>query len=185
MAASAAASTHVHLCPPVGERVVRADLPLRAIISGGQTGADQASLRAARALGLSTGGWAPKDWKTLAGPAPWLGTEFGLREFFSGYPARTAANVRDSDATVRLARFLDSPGERCTLKAILKHDRQRLDVWFSRDFPPNQAHERALVDFIRKYDVRVLNVAGNSEETAPGIGADVEQFLLRALSRAT
>ncbi len=30
------------------------------ILTGGQTGADQAALRAARAAGIATGGWAPK-----------------------------------------------------------------------------------------------------------------------------
>ncbi len=46
------------------------------VISGGQTGADQAALRAARAAGIPTGGWAPLGWKTEEGPAPRLA---GLR----------------------------------------------------------------------------------------------------------
>src|SRR5262249_12492939 len=32
------------------------------VISGGQTGADQGALRAARATGIPTGGWAPRRW---------------------------------------------------------------------------------------------------------------------------
>jgi hypothetical protein len=31
------------------------------VISGGQTGVDQAALRAAKACGIPTGGWAPID----------------------------------------------------------------------------------------------------------------------------
>jgi Circularly permutated YpsA SLOG family len=62
------------------------------IVSGGQTGADQAGLRAARAAGIETGGWAPKGWDTEDGPAPWL-EDFGLIECpVTGYPARTEAN---------------------------------------------------------------------------------------------
>jgi Circularly permutated YpsA SLOG family len=49
------------------------------IITGGQTGADQGGLRAARAAGIATGGFAPKGWATETGAAPWL-AEFGLVE---------------------------------------------------------------------------------------------------------
>ena len=43
---------------------------LTKIISGGQTGADYGALLAAHALGLETGGWAPKGWRTEDGPKP-------------------------------------------------------------------------------------------------------------------
>jgi len=45
---------------------------LERIITGGQIGADQGALRAARAAGIATGGWAPAGWETEAGPAPEL-----------------------------------------------------------------------------------------------------------------
>lgn len=45
-------------------------MPLRWIISGGQTGADQGGLDAGKALGLKTGGLMPKGWRTEAGPRP-------------------------------------------------------------------------------------------------------------------
>jgi hypothetical protein len=34
------------------------------VVTGGQTGADQGGLRAARAAGIATGGWAPQGWLT-------------------------------------------------------------------------------------------------------------------------
>lgn len=72
------------------------------IISGGQTGVDQAALRAAKACGIPTGGWAPKGFRTEAGPAPWL-ADFGLREHASAdYPVRTRANCRDAGLTLIL-----------------------------------------------------------------------------------
>jgi RNA polymerase sigma factor (sigma-70 family) len=40
---------------------------VRKVISGGQTGADQAGLFAAEAFGIETGGWMPKGFLTLAG----------------------------------------------------------------------------------------------------------------------
>lgn len=76
-------------------------MPIK-VISGGQTGVDQAALRAARAAGLPTGGWACKGWVTEAGPAPWL-ADFGLVECpWPGYPARTRWNVGDAGYIVCL-----------------------------------------------------------------------------------
>lgn len=43
--------------------------PVR-IISGGQTGADQGALVAAKQLGIETGGWTPRGFLTEAGPCP-------------------------------------------------------------------------------------------------------------------
>ena len=73
------------------------------VISGGQTGADQAGLAAAKACGIPTGGWMPKGFLTTAGPAPELAAEFGLKEHSGEYAERTGANVRDADATIRFA----------------------------------------------------------------------------------
>jgi hypothetical protein len=84
------------------------------VISGGQTGVDQAALRAARAAGIPTGGWAARGWATEDGPAPWL-ADFGLAECPEpGYPARTIANVCDSDGTLWVG-TTDSPGGQLTL----------------------------------------------------------------------
>ena len=52
---------------------------LEKVICGGQTGADQARLRAARAAGIPTGGFAPNGRLTEDGPAPGL-AEYGLTE---------------------------------------------------------------------------------------------------------
>lgn len=187
---------------PSGKRVVREDLPLlAAIISGGQTGSDQAGLRAAYILGLATGGHAPKGWRTLAGAAPWLGTEFGLIEHeSSNYANRTASNVINSDATVRIASDFSSPGERCTLKAIEKYNKPYLNITVGR-FEDGllvvQAYdsqrkvcgglgdnvEKMLVRFLVEHSVKILNVAGNSNTTCAGIDEIAERFLLMTLSR--
>ena len=159
------------------------NLVLEKLVSGGQTGADQASLRAGRRLGLETGGWAPRGWRTLAGLAPWL-ADYGLAEYHSSaYAGRTAANVRDSDATVRFARDFFSPGERCTLKAINSFKRPYHDVHVDWIRLHEAVARGSFVKFLVDNKVKVLNVAGNSEETAPGIGRAVEEFLVRALSR--
>lgn len=89
------------------------------VVSGGQTGADQAGLRAARSVGIPTGGWAPAGWMTEDGPAPRL-AGFGLVELAEGgYPERTRANARDSTATVWFGNP-DSTGGRTTLRACYR-----------------------------------------------------------------
>ena len=71
------------------------------IISGGQTGADQGALLAARALSLPSGGTAPTGWLTETGSEESLLKGFGLIECPEpGYDARTRQNVLDADGTV-------------------------------------------------------------------------------------
>lgn len=85
---------------------------LKKVISGGQTGADLGGLRAAKAVGIATGGFAPKGW-LIEGEggsgwvaAPWLGTDYGLTECQLGESvsermvARRRLNVRDCDGVV-------------------------------------------------------------------------------------
>jgi hypothetical protein len=143
------------------------------VISGGQNGADQAGLRAAKACGLPTGGWIPKGCRTLDGPRPDLLDEYGMTEHASEkYPPRTEANVKDSDGTIRFAKTFSSPGEKCTLKAIKWYNRPHFDVNISKPPDPEE-----VLSWLKKYDIKVLNVAGNSEQTAPGIGDFVFDYL--------
>jgi hypothetical protein len=137
---------------------------LRKIISGGQTGADQAGLVVAKRFGLETGGIMPKGWKTLEGPRPDFANLYGLREHASeNYVPRTYENARDGDATVRLAGTFESRGEICTLKAIQNYDKPHFDVDLS-DPPP----VTNFVEWLTKNNVAVLNVAGNAEQTYKG-----------------
>jgi len=93
-------------------------MKLRKVISGGQTGADQAGIIEARKLGLETGGWAPRGWRTEDGAAPWL-EEYGLKQHPSSrYPPRTIANVNDSDCTFWFGN-IGSPGYWCTRNACV------------------------------------------------------------------
>jgi len=140
-------------------------MQLKKVISGGQTGADQAGLYAARDSLIKTGGWAPKNWITKNGAQPDLLISFGLVEHQSGYKARTFANVRDSDGTIRLAYNFKSPGEICTLNAIIQYKKPKLDINIPIKEKPN-----IVLDFINRYSISVLNIAGN---TQPEKGIDV------------
>lgn len=156
-------------------------MKLEKIISGGQTGVDQAALRAARRSSIATGGWAPRCWMTLVGPQKELLSGFGLVEHEGGYAARTEANVRDSDVTLRIASNFKSPGEKLTKLCTFKYGKPRFDVFVDVKFGVEQFRElrfQTLLTFLQRYNVRALNVAGNSEQTSPGIGAVAEEFLV-------
>jgi hypothetical protein len=79
---------------------------LTRVISGGQTGVDQAALRAARDCGLEIGGWCPPGRACESGVIP---PEFPLEETEQERSPdapevprsqRTEWNVRDSDGTL-------------------------------------------------------------------------------------
>jgi len=85
------------------------------VISGGQIGADQAGLFAARDCNIETGGFAPKGYLTENGNDISLKTKFGLEEpNFSGYPIRTRLNVAHSDGTLVFGNH-NSPGCKLTI----------------------------------------------------------------------
>lgn len=147
---------------------------LRKVISGGQTGVDRAALQAAKATGLETGGWMPKGFLAHDGTRPDFAGLFGLREHPSSdkYPPRTELNVRNSDATLRLAARFDTRGEQCTMKMIRKHRKPTLDVDVLNPPPPED-----VAQWILDHRCQTLNVAGNSEKAWPGIEQIAEVYL--------
>lgn len=161
------------------------------VISGMQNGVDQAALFAAKKAGITTGGYAPVGYKTLDGCRPDIGEAFGLVALeTSSYSYRTEMNVMNSDATLQIAYDLQSAGELCTTKAILKHQKPYYVIqvencyaidshlrFTSSKYSIDSHHVNGLLTFLS--DVRKLNVAGNSEKTAPGIQIFVEDFLVQ------
>ena len=137
---------------------------LEKIISGGQTGADQAGLDAAALFGIETGGWCPRGFKTEKGCDLRL-KKFGLVETDSPlYPPRTFANARDSDGTIRFAQDFTTRGEICTLNGIKKFNKPHIDVDMGSPRPVVE-----VVEWIMANNIKTLNVAGNRESTNPGI----------------
>lgn len=146
---------------------------LERVISGGQTGADRGGLIAAKAAGLRTGGWMPKGFLAHDGLRPELADLYGVQEHDSPkYPPRTALNVKESDATIRFATDWKSPGEVLTLKLLERYGRPHFAVT-----PGGSETPAAAAAWLARHAPRVLNVAGNSERTSPGIEAFVTAFL--------
>jgi hypothetical protein len=149
---------------------------LRKVISGGQTGADQAGWKAAKSCGLETGGWMPLGFETEVGLRPVFSDLYGAVEHPSGdYPSRTKANVRDSDATLILTGSIVGPGTQLTISEANRIGRPCLHVAKGK---PDAA--RLIADWIARYRVETLNVAGNRESTTLGIGLWAETLLVEA-----
>jgi len=147
------------------------------MISGGQTGADIAGLVVAKKSGLATGGSMPKGFKTLEGPKPDYAKLFGIEEHASeSYVPRTHKNVQDADGTIRLAFNFGSAGEKCTLKAIVKYDKPHIDVNLATPITPKE-----VAKWVIENNIETLNIAGNSEQTAPGTYKAVKEYLTEVL----
>lgn len=146
---------------------------LERVISGGQTGADRAGWRAAQRFLLSTGGWMPRGFRAEDGSRHEFAASFGARELpEDDYPARTRANVRDSDATLLFADDPDADGSRLTQACCLELSRPCLVLR-----PSDAPDPGAMAAWIAAHPIRTLNVAGSRESIAPGIGAWVERHL--------
>lgn len=152
------------------------------IISGDQTGVDQAGLRAARRCNIPTGGWVPRDFMTETGPEPDLPRSFNCKPCISrGYRARTILNVRDSDMTILMIGAGRGPqgfsiGPYLTFDVCQSLRRPVTHVHFTSTFHP-LAKPESTAAFITANSPSVINIAGNRESSFPGIGAAVEEYL--------
>ena len=144
------------------------------IVSGGQTGVDRAALDAALELGMAVGGWCPLGRLAEDGRIP---EHYPLSETpTEEYAVRTEWNVRDSDATLVLARGGLSGGTAYTVECADRLGRPCLVVNLDDDPDPDEVR-RALSDAIA-----VLNVAGPRESTSPGIYLVARRFLRELLA---
>ncbi len=161
------------------------------VISGGQTGADIAGLRAAKDAGIQTACLMPRGFRTLDGPKPEYVQLYNARQHTSSaYLPRTEENVLRSDGTIRFATDFYSAGEMCTWNAIVRRRKAYLDVPFilenstrTAELVPDTVRPIDVVQWIREKKIHTLNVAGNSERTQPSIEAAVYKFLSDVFQR--
>ena len=126
------------------------------IISGGQTGADQAALDDAIKLGIPHGGWIPKGRLTENGP---LSDKYNLIEMpTESYRERTKKNIRESDGTLILSRGRLTGGSEYTEKWAVKYDKPMIHI----DLSIITSFDATVLinDWIVDYDIKVMNVAG-------------------------
>ena len=135
------------------------------IISGGQTGADQAALDVAIKLGIPHGGSIPKGRITEKGV---LDEKYNLKEMeTSNYNKRTEQNVIDSDGTLIISHGKLTGGSEYTREMAIHHKRPFLHVDLNETFT-FQAAER-IRSWITERGVNILNVAGPRASKDPAI----------------
>lgn len=153
-------------------------MALQKIVSGGQTGSDRGGLNAAIALDLKHGGYCPKGRRAEDGVIP---PQYKLKETVSSeYPVRTAMNVIQSDGTVVFTYGTPKRGSALTLGLCKKNKKPVLHI----DLLAFTDREDAdlLRNWIKKENIRALNVAGSRESTCPGIQTVVERIIILACS---
>ena len=145
------------------------------LVSGGQTGVDRAALDIALKLGVPCGGWCPLGRRAEDGP---LKETYPLQETpSSDYVQRTRWNVRDSDGTMVLYRGSLSGGSALTVELAKEHNKPCLVIDLREDSLPEK-----LLDWLKRYKIRTLNVAGTRESGSPGIYDEACRFLEEAFS---
>jgi hypothetical protein len=150
---------------------------IQKIISGGQTGADRAALDFAIERGIPHGGWIPKGRKTEDGTLP---EKYHLQEMPTGsYSRRTEKNVLDSDGTLIVSHSLLTGGSALTTGFAEHHGKP----WIHIDLEMTSYPEAAIMirEWVRRYNITVLNVAGARESKDPMIYQTTMDLLDAAL----
>ena len=138
---------------------------IKKIISGGQTGADQAALDVAIEIGIAHGGWIPKGRKTEAGR---LSDKYQLSEIDSiDYEQRTELNVADSDGTIIFSHGDLTGGSAFTREMAWKHNKPCLHI----DLNTLSEYKAVVIirDWVQVRKIKILNVAGSRASHDPKI----------------
>lgn len=155
-------------------------IPLRCIISGGQTGADRGCLEAAYDLGLRRGGMAPAGWRAEDGVIPpWYRTGM-FQSASTAYPVRTRANVEASGGTLILSfgALGTGSGSAQTANIAAQLGKPLMHIKLPRGRGPQfQIAAGRIMDFLRYHQIVTLNVAGPRESRELGLQAAVRAAL--------
>ena len=152
------------------------------IISGGQTGTDQAALDAALFCNLEIGGWCPPGKINEDGL---ISSQYPLQETSSDASVhaphiprsrRTEKNVADADATLVLVNKIP-PLDMGTDFAIQCCYRYNKPLFIFDPFRPDVVENIIKESSIAGYNI--LNIAGPSEKSQPGIYETVYRVLVQ------
>ena len=143
------------------------------IISGGQTGVDQAALDAAIEAGRDYGGAIPLGRRTEQGP---LSVKYAsMTELTTAeYAARTEKNLCDADATLIVYRGNLSGGSKFTAEQCKKYKKELLLINLENRTTSVEKHIQTWLQVLAP---GILNVAGPRESSSPGIYKEVKALL--------
>ncbi len=142
------------------------------IISGGQSGVDRAALDFALSYGIQCGGWCPTGRLAEDGIIP---DKYPLKESItSNYEERSKLNVRDSDGTIIIYENEMDKGTKLTLDIAtgMSKPLMTINLHYEQTYVEGQIRE-----WLSKYKISVLNVAGPRESSSPGIYRLTTKFL--------
>ena len=140
------------------------------IVSGGQAGVDQAALSMALKAGLAIGGWCPKGGLDANGVCV-LNTYPTLKQANTPDPnERTMLNIDDSDGTLIIVPCNPLPasivdGTRLTISYAVQQKKPQLIISLS----DKEKAVETILDWIDQNNIRILNIGGPRESSAPGI----------------
>lgn len=155
------------------------------IISGGQTGVDQAALLIASEMGIETGGWCPhggldENNHSILG-------QYNLKEIpglnlEESIPERTKRNIDDSDGTLIIVpSILDADKIPDGTTLTVEHAKQKNKPYLI--IAMNDTHYvETITSWIVNHNIKVLNIAGPRESSYPGIGKATVSIFRRFLS---
>ena len=148
------------------------------IVSGGQTGADQAALDAAISQGVPHSGWIPKGRLTENGP---LDKKYHLQEMPTElYLERTEKNVVDSDGTLIFSFGPLTGGSLETQHCAAKHEKPWMFIDLDVVEPDDAVAE--IRNWTSQTSIRVLNVAGPRASKSPKIYTAVFEIVQAVLT---
>jgi hypothetical protein len=148
--------------------------PIRLALSGFQTGADIAGIKAATRFSIPTSGYMPKGFRTLAGPRPEYASLYGAREHPSpACPPRTKSNVLWADAAIYFGSHR-TVGGRLTLRLCDQFHRP-CHLVPDGGADPEEIH--AWLGFALRDSEGVLLIAGNRETPSHPMERWVESWL--------
>jgi hypothetical protein len=148
------------------------------IISGGQTGIDQAALLVASEMGIETEGWCPRGGldennRSLLG-------QYNLKEIpglnlEESIPARTKRNIDDSDGTLIIVPSISDThkipdGTTLTIEYAKQKNKPCLIIAINDIDHNNSCHAKTIKNWIKEHNIKILNIAGPRESSHPGIG---------------
>jgi hypothetical protein len=151
---------------------------LKKILTGSESGSDQAAWRAANTFGVAVGGWMPEGFPTADGPRPEFAQQYGTTELpTDNRIASIEQNIHDSDATLWFGETTTEDAQ-TTVAACHRLGKPCMLIYPTAAFMPSH-----VAAWVRNGRIETLTVAGNREAVEPGIGDRVERFLGKVLQQ--